>query len=108
MYHSKTLPAEGDLYKLFVVDGHTFEIRYGYYEENERGRVEPLPVFPDLIKHPVYNEKGYPLAVRIQPACGHYRSRREKFPDGWCGDCIHYDGGREEMGRCLCPMRKRE
>ena len=103
-----TLPKEGDLYKIYVVDDHTFEIRYGFYEENERGRVEPLPVFPDLVKDPVYTHSGFPVAALIQPACEYYKPRRENFPEYSCGDCISYDSGKAEMGRCVCPMRRRE
>ena len=103
-----TLPGEGDLYKIYAVSNHTFEIRYGFYEECERGRVEPLPVFPDLRKHPVYTKSGYPVTALIQAACEHYRPRQVRAPEHWCGDCVFYDGGKEEMGRCLCTLRKRE
>lgn len=108
MTQNMTLPKEGDLYKRYVVDDHTFEIRYGFYIEEERGRVEPLPVFPDLVKDPVYTAAGEPVTALVQVPCGHYAPRQAERSEGWCGDCIHYDGGKEEMGRCLCPLRRRE
>ena len=45
---------EGDLYEVLEVYGHTFELRYGYYEERERARGEPIPIYPDFKKHPLY------------------------------------------------------
>lgn len=108
MMQNMTLPKEGDLYKVYVVDNHIFEIQYGFYEENERGWVEPLPIFPDFAKYPVYTESGVAVTALIQAACEHYKPRQEKYPEHWCGDCVNYDGGKEEIGRCVCPMRKRE
>lgn len=105
---SMTLPKEGDLYKIYVIDDHIFEIRYGYYEENERGRVEPLPVFPDFLKHPVYTATGDPVTSLIQVSCEHYSPKEKSSCEYWCGDCIYYGGGKVEMGICLCPRRKRE
>lgn len=101
-------PKEGDLYKIYTVDSHTFEIRYGYYEENERGRVEPLPIFPDFVETPVYTKTGIPITTLLQIPCRHYRSGRPEAPDGWCGDCVHYDSVKDEFGLCRCPYRKRE
>ena len=107
MMRDPTLPKEGDLYKIFTLEGHTFEIRYGYYEENERGRVEPLPVYPDFLKDPHYTARGEPITSLIQMACPHYRSGQDR-PEYWCGDCAHYSGGKAEIGICRCPERKRE
>lgn len=100
------LPKEGDLYKTYEVAGFTFEIRYGYYEENERGRVEPLPVFPDFRKTPVYTADGYQLASLIHFACNHYRSAKPK-PEHNCGDCIHYSEPKDEVAVCRCEKRRK-
>ena len=35
---------DGDIYKIIELHGSTFELRYGYYEEYERGREEPVPI----------------------------------------------------------------
>ena len=50
-------PIEGALYRTYEIDGHVFPIYYGYYDEDERGRVEPLPVFPDLKENDYYSNK---------------------------------------------------
>lgn len=103
-----TSPQEGDLFRIYTVDGLSFQIRYGYHAENERGRVEPLPIFPDLLSEPVYTRCGIPVTSYIQAPCIHYTPRHPDHPEEWCGDCIHYDAGQEKMGRCLCPERKLE
>lgn len=103
-----TLPREGDLYKTFTVDTYTFEIRYGYYAENERNRVEPLPIFPDFVNNPVCTASGVPITTRLQIPCVHYQSSCPERPDGWCGDCVHYESYKDEFGLCRCRERKRE
>ena len=108
MMENKTLPEEGDLYKTCIVDHHVFEIRYGYHEESERGRVDPLPIFPDLEKNPLYTNTGELITAYVQYPCRYYIPRRPEIPEDWCGDCMLYGGGKEEMGRCLSPERKRE
>ncbi len=103
-----TTPQEGDLYKTYQVDTHTFHIRYGYYEENERGRVEPLPIFPDLIANPLYTVSGQPIVTLLQAPCREYDPRDPYRQEEWCGDCRHYAGGKEELGTCQCQCRKLE
>ncbi len=102
--HNLDLPMEGELYKVYEVGGYTFEIQYGYYAENERGRVEPLPIFPDFRKEPVYTEDGYQLAALIHSACQYYKSDRAR-PERHCGDCIHYSEPTQEIAICRCPQR---
>lgn len=102
------LPKEGDLYKIYTVDGIAFEIRYGYHAENERGRVDPLPIFPDMVAVPVYTKNGIPITAYVQAPCKHYTPRQGPHPEEWCGDCIHYGSRCEKMARCLCPERRRE
>ncbi len=101
------LPKEGELYKVYEVGGYTYEILYGYYEENERGRVEPLPIFPDFRKKPVYTADGYPLAALIHSACQYYKSDRAK-PENHCGDCIHYSDPKQEIAICKRQRRCKE
>ena len=105
---NRTIPKEGDIYRVYTVDGHTFEIKYGYYSENERGRVEPLPVFPDLVDSPVYTASGMPVTTRLQSPCRHYQSCDPERPDEWCDDCIHYESVHGEFGLCRSSQRKRE
>lgn len=106
MVHAPELPKEGDLYRIITVDDLSFEIRYGYHAENERGRVEPLPIFPDLVAAPVFTHSGIPVTAYVQVPCRHYMPRQPAGPEDWCGDCIYYGGGRKKMGCCLCPHRK--
>lgn len=101
------LSNEGDLYKVYEVAGYTFEIRYGYYEEVERGLVEPLPIFPNFRKEPVYTADGYQLAALIHSACKHYEPRELDKPEGWCGDCNHYSDGKDEIAICKCEERRK-
>lgn len=108
MIRELTFPTEGDLYKVYTIDNLSFEIRYGYHVENERGRVEPLPIFPDMVADPVYTRSGIPVTAYVQAPCGHYAPRHHAHPEEWCGDCLHYGGGREKMGCCLCPERRLE
>jgi hypothetical protein len=108
MLRDPALPNEGDLYKIYTVDNLSFEIRYGYHEENERGRIEPLPIFPNMVAQPVYTRLGIPVTAYVQAPCPFYDPRCQSHPEDWCGDCIHYGGGREKIGRCLCPERRLE
>ncbi len=101
------LPKEGELYKVYEVGGHTYEIRYGYYAENERGRVEPLPIFPDFRKEPVYTADGYQLAALIHSACRYYKSDKVK-PENYCGDCNYYSDSKQEIAICKCKKRWKE
>lgn len=108
MMEERKIPGEGDLFGIYTVEDLTFEIRYGYHAENERGRVDPLPIFPDMVSVPVYTKNGIPVTACVQAPCRHYRPRNPDHPEEWCGDCLHYGGKREKMARCLCPERRRE
>ncbi len=105
--HDFDLPKEGELYKIYEVGGYTFEIRYGYYAENERGRVEALPIFPDFRKEPVYTEDGYSLASLIHSACQYYKSDKAK-PEYHCGDCIYYSEPKQEIAICKCQKLRKK
>ena len=106
MIHSTAHPREGDLYRVYRIGDHTFEIRYGYYEENERGRVEPLPIFPNLKGKRLYSHSGHRIVTSLQQPCEHYCPKRPREREDWCGDCIHYAGGRSEIGICSCEGRR--
>ena len=104
---SSSIHREGELYKVYTFDHHTFEIRYGYYDPKERGRVEPLPVYPDLHEKPHFNLEGFPIVTMIQPPCKHYKPADSSRPEFWCGDCRYYAGGHDEISLCNCRHRKR-
>ena len=97
-------PRDGDLYKVVTVFGKVFALRYGYYEEFERSRGEPIPIYPNFRKAPVYTEEGYPFVTQMQELCEHGESR---FDDGCCADCRYYRDGDELIGICLCEKNRR-
>lgn len=97
---------EGDLYKILSVDGVKFEIKYGYYEERDRVSKynDPIPIYPDFIKEPKYNEKGQPFVTEMQDVCEHFKGRL--LVDICCG-CSHFKKGDDLIGVCLCEKKKR-
>ncbi len=100
-----TAPKEGDLYKTVTVFGKSFELRYGYYEEFERRYNEPMPIYPDFLRTPVYTDDGAPFVTQMQDACTHYRGSAVKDRD--CAGCRHYLHGEEFLGICACPENKK-
>ncbi len=96
---------EGDLYGVIDAFGKTFEIYYGYYEEFERDSVynDPVPIYPDLISAPVYNDEGYPIVTEMQIACEHYSGKESEDS---CGLCPYMQKGEKLFGLCRCPERK--
>lgn len=95
---------EGDLYKIIKLYGRTFELRYGYYEEYEKGRVEPVPIYPNFQELPEYTEDGFPFVTQMQSLCPHGESR---FKDGCCVDCRHYSHGEDLLGICTNVKNKK-
>ena len=95
---------EGDLYKTIELFDRRFELYYGYYEEYERKRGEPpIPIYPDLLRSPVYTADGYPFVTQMQAVCARYTGRQE---DGFCADCLYYRDGEDLIGICLCEERR--
>lgn len=96
---------EGDLYGVVNVYGKTFEIYYGYYEEYERNSKynDPVPIYPDLIKDPQYDEGGHPIVTEMQVVCEHYDGADR---DDSCGRCRHFQKGERLFGLCGCESRK--
>lgn len=98
------IPREGELYKTLTIAGHSFELRYGYYEEREKAFCPPVLIYPDLVAAPLFAPDGSALVTQIQDPCPHFElaaGREEK----WCGDCIHFDGPHPEIGICRCEHR---
>ena len=98
---------EGDLYKIIESHGKIFEIYYGYYSEEDRQSpyVEPMEMYPDFIKAPVYTDEGIPFVTAMQERCRDYNG--DKDPDATCYQCSHYKKCDELLGICLCkPKRK--
>lgn len=101
-----TRPREGDIYDVVHVGGHQFVIRYGFYEESERGESDPIPIYPCFISTPHYTNEGHPLVTRIQDACEHYRTETGSG-DNWCADCVHCISEHADIGICRCPNRRK-
>ena len=100
-------PKEGDVYKVIAACGRTFTIYYGYYEEKERldPTIEPMPIYPDFIKEPIYSEEGRPLVTLMQDACEHYEHKSGSERD--CSSCRYFERCRDMFGICLSEKRKR-
>lgn len=105
VFYEHTIPREGELYKEITLAGHTFQLRYGYYEEHERLLCSPVVIFPDLITNPVYDPMGYPLVTQIQEVCPHYDSI-DSCGENWCGDCRYFQSEHPELGVCRCEENK--
>ena len=99
------LPREGQLYKAFTLEGHGFELKYGYYEDRERELCPPVVIFPDLVASPLYSSRGYPLVTQIQDPCRHFKPHT-KAPEHWCGDCAYFTGEHREIGICSCDANR--
>ena len=96
---------EGDLYRVIQLFGHTFEIRYGYYEERDRFSKygEPVPIFPDFLNTPVFTLDGHPFVTAMQDACPHFSGEE---PCGTCFECKHFETGEDLIGICKSNQRK--
>lgn len=99
-------PKEGDLYKIIELHGRIFEIRYGYYEETDR-RFEPIEIYPDFTKTPVYTSDGFPFVTLMQDSCEHY-TRINNDPDNDCGNCKYMERGDELIAVCKCDSRRKQ
>ena len=99
---------EGELYRVITAFGKTFEIYYGYYEESDRYSKYPQPVevFPNFVKEPLYTEDGIPFVTAIQDTCEHYKKVRDTADK--CADCLYFEKGEELFGLCRCRERRRE
>ena len=100
-------PREGDLYKVVVTFGKTFELRYGFYDERDRQSplCEPAIIYPDFVREPLFTEDGEPFATVMQDACGHYDGNTKRTPDSTCAECKHFLQGEEWFGVCVCKER---
>ena len=97
---------ENDLYKIINIYGKSFEIRYGYYDEKERFSVynEPVPIFPDFIKNPIFSDEGYPFVTCMQDVCGNFVKKRNS--EG-CFGCVFFNEGADLIGVCIFRKSKK-
>ena len=103
----KEIPKEGDLYARIEHEGRTVELFYGYYEECDRQNplVQPVPLYPDFVKRPQYDNDGYPFATEMQDACKYYVG---KDPDDGCYTCKYYRRVLDFIGLCTCESCRKK
>ena len=101
-------PREGELYKVVVTFGKTFELRYGFYEERDRQSplCAPAVIYPDFIRAPLFTENGEPFATMMQDACVHYKGSTKRTQDSTCAECKYFMQGEEWFGVCTCEKRR--
>ncbi len=97
---------EGDLYQVLTVEGENFEIRYGFYEEMDRISKynDPIPIYPDFLENPQYNNEGYPFVTEMQDTCEYFKGKM--LVDICCG-CSHFEKGDDLIGICRCEKKKK-
>ena len=100
------IPREGDTYKTVSVFGKSFTLYYGYYEDFERysPHNEPMPIYPDFVKDPVYTEDGTPIVTEMQDICLYYQGRDDEDS---CAACSHFRRIEELFGICNCRHNRR-
>jgi len=110
MAQEKERHVEGELYKKIELYGRTFNLYYGYYEDCDRINplCEPIPIYPDFTKEPVYTDRGEPFATEIQDACLYYKGNAKPAPDITCADCQYLLHGEGWFGICLHRLRQRK
>ena len=108
LFASSHIPerAEGDLYKVIQLHGHSFPIHYGYYDDRDRNNplVEPMPIYPDFSKEPKFTPDGRRFITKMQDACPHYKGPHKAEKD--CAECSYYHHGDDLLGICLCDATK--
>lgn len=102
-------PKEGELYKTVTTFGRTFELRYGYYEECDRQNplCQPIPIYPDFRREPLYTAEGSPFVTVMQDVCEHVRGHTSVTADSTCDECAYFKQGEEWFGICTHPKNKR-
>lgn len=103
----KDVHTEGELYKILHIQGRSFPLVYGYYEECDRQNpeVEPMPIYPDFTQQPQYTDDGFPFVTKMQDACRFYQGKARKCCE--CAECQYYLQGEELIGICTCLQNKR-
>ena len=97
-------PKEGELYKRVTVEGKTFELYYGYYEDFEREHHEPIPLYPDFARNPEYTADGIPIVTGMQNPCPYYSGREDGES---CSECSYFKICRELFGLCTNPQNRK-
>ena len=101
---------EGELYKVVTIFGKTFELRYGYYQECDRQSplCDPVVIYPDFTKEPVYTDNGEPFVTMVQDACKSYSGKAKRTSDTTCYECKYFHSGEDWIGICTCLKSKKQ
>ncbi len=101
---------EGELYKTIELCGRTFTLYYGYYEECDRQNplCDPIVIYPDFLKNPIYTDDGKPFVTVIQNACSHFKGKAKRTPDTTCAECICFEPGEDWIAICNCGLRQKK
>ena len=96
---------EGDLYKVIKIDDVNIEIKYGYYSENDKYAKynEPIPIYPDFEKNPLFNKDGFLVVTAMQNKCKYYKGPTNSDV---CHSCQHLMKVEELLGICICKNNK--
>lgn len=104
----EVLYKEGDIYKTVTAGGHTFTLRYGYYEDYERSAGEPVVVYPDLSAEPLYSADGYRVVTAVQDVCDYFNGKHNADDDCCCGDCAYYLNPQACIDVCTCEQNRKD
>ena len=98
--------SEGELFKKIEISGVVFTIYYGYYEQYERDNphIDPMPIYPDFIKQPVYTKDGQPFVTKMQDGCIYFNGKPSESPE--CAECKHFIQGEDFIGTCACEHNR--
>ena len=109
LQEEKERHTEGELYKEVKLHGRTFSLYYGYYDECDRRNplCEPIVIYPDFLKEPVYTEEGEPFVTVVQDACESYSGEAKRTADTTCAECEYFLRGEEWFGACMCKARQK-
>ena len=101
--------AEGELYKTVELFGRTFTLYYGYYEECDRQNplCEPIVIYPDFLREPIYTDNGTAFVTMVQDACRCFKGKAKRTPDTTCADCKYFQHGEDWIGLCTCTKNNR-
>lgn len=106
----REIHTEGEFYKEITLHGRTFTLYYGYYDECDRDNplCEPIVIYPDFQKEPVYTDEGEPFVTMMQDACKSYSGTAKRTPNTTCEECKHFKCREEWFGICKCPKNKKD
>lgn len=101
-------PREGDHYKTVKLYGKRFELFYGYYEDCDRQNplCDPIPIYPDFKKEPMYTDDGQPFITVVQDSCELFSGIEGYMDESTCAECEHFQLGEDWIGICKCPQNQ--